>query len=178
VPFSPVGDAPIRHCGRVEQVEVLNERGAVVEVVGRDVMRANNLRHRAVYVALLDGDHLLVHQRASWKDVWPSRWDVAFGGVCGVGERWSDAAIRELAEEAGVVVAESELLDLGAGRYESDIVRVVGRLYAVQHSGPFSYSDGEVQQIEWVELSALETWLTTHDVCDDSLELIAPTLRR
>ena len=160
----------------MEQVEILDDRGAVVDVVGRDIMRADNLRHRSVYVAVLDGDRLLVHQRASWKDVWPSRWDVAFGGVCGVGERWSDAAIRELAEEAGVVVAEAELLDLGDGWYESDVVRVVGRLYAVQHTGPIRYSDGEVQQTEWVELAALETWLSTHEVCDDSLELIVPTL--
>src|SRR5947209_15330433 len=109
----PPSGGPIRHCWPVEQVEILNERGAVVDVVGRDVMRAENLRHRAVYVAVVDGKRLLVHQRAAWKDVWPARWDIAFGGVCGVGERWSDAAIRELAEEAGVVVAERELLDLG-----------------------------------------------------------------
>jgi 8-oxo-dGTP pyrophosphatase MutT (NUDIX family) len=162
----------------VEQVEILDERGAVVDVVGRDVMRAENLRHRSVYVAVLDGARLLVHQRASWKDVWPSRWDVAFGGVCGVGERWSEAALRELAEEAGIRVDEPELLDMGDGRYESDEVRVVGRLYAVQHAGPFTHPDGEVQQTDWVALTALEPWLAAHDVCDDSLELVVPTLLR
>ena len=157
-------------------MEILDERGAVVDVVGRDVMRAGNLRHRSVYIAVLDGERLLVHQRASWKDVWPSRWDVAFGGVCGVGERWSEAAMRELAEEAGITVAEPELLDMGDGRYESDVVRVVGRLYAVQHAGPFRHPDGEVQRTEWVALAALEAWLATHDVCDDSLELVVPAL--
>jgi 8-oxo-dGTP pyrophosphatase MutT (NUDIX family) len=160
----------------MEQVEILDERGAVVDVVGRDVMRAENLRHRSVYIAVLDGDRLLVHQRADWKDVWPSRWDVAFGGVCGVGELWADAAIRELAEEVGITVADTELLDMGDDWYDSDVVRVVGRVYAVQHAGPFSHPDGEVQRTEWVPLTELETWLATHEVCDDSLEVVVPRL--
>ena len=160
----------------MEQVEVLDERGAVVDVVDREVMRAQNLRHRAVYIAVLDGHRLLVHQRATWKDVWPSRWDVAFGGVCGVGERWPDAAVRELAEELGVTVDERELLDLGDGRFESDEVRVVGRVYAVQHGGPFTHPDEEVQRTEWIAVDDVERWLVDHDVCDDSLELVVSRL--
>ncbi len=155
---------------------MLDERGAVVEVVPRDVMRARNLRHRSVYIAVLDRDRLLVHQRADWKDVWPSRWDVAFGGVCGVGERWTDAARRELAEEAGVDVREEALLDVGEDRYESADVRVVGRIYAVQHAGPFTFADGEVQRVEWIALAHLHRWLANHDVCDDSLALVVPRL--
>ena len=162
----------------MENVEVLDERGAVVEVVARAEMRARNLRHRSVYIAVLDQARLLVHQRADWKDVWPSRWDVAFGGVCAVGERWPDAASRELAEEAGVHVAEEQLLDLGDDRFESDEVRVVGRIYAVQHAGPFTHPDGEVQRTEWVALADLGAWLATHDVCDDSLSLVVPRLIR
>jgi isopentenyldiphosphate isomerase len=160
----------------VEQVEVVDERGAIVGVVGRDVMRAENLRHRAVYLAVLNGNELLVHQRAEWKDVWPSRWDVAFDGVCGVGERWSDAARRELAEEAGIEVADEQLLDLGDGWFESDLVRVVGRIFAVQHSGPFCHPDGEVQRTEWIALGDLPQWLDAHELCDDSLELVLPRL--
>jgi isopentenyldiphosphate isomerase len=159
-----------------EQVEVLDERGKVVDVVRRDTMRAKNLRHRCVYVAVLNGDALLVHQRADWKDVWPSRWDIAFGGVCAVGERWTEAAIRELAEEAGVEVCEAELLDMGDGWYDSDEVRVVGRVYAVQHAGPFSHPDGEVQQTQWIRMIDLESWLGSHEVCDDSVELVVPRL--
>jgi 8-oxo-dGTP pyrophosphatase MutT (NUDIX family) len=112
----------------MEWVEVLDERGKVVDVVPRAEMRSRNLRHRAVYVAVLAGDRLLTHQRADWKDVWPSRWDVAFGGVCDVGETWPAAARRELAEEAGIAIDEHELLDMGDDRFESDEVRLVGRI--------------------------------------------------
>lgn len=139
-------------------------------------MRATNARHRAVYVAVLNGDALLAHQRADWKDVWPSRWDVAFGGVCSVNEKWSDAARRELNEELGIRVGEDELLDLGDGWFQSDTVCVVGRIYAVQHAGPFHHPDREVQRIEWVTLAALDDWIGRHDVCDDSLDLVVPKL--
>jgi 8-oxo-dGTP pyrophosphatase MutT (NUDIX family) len=93
-----------------------------------------------------------------------------------VGELWADAAIRELAEEAGITVADTELLDMGDDWYDSDVVRVVGRVYAVQHAGPFSHPDGEVQRTEWVPLAELETWLATREVCDDSLEVVVPRL--
>lgn len=160
----------------MERVEILDERGHVVDVVGRDTMRAENLRHRCVYIAVLHGFDVLVHQRAAWKDVWPSRWDVAFGGVCEVGEKWVDAARRELAEEAGIAVDEAELLDLGDGWFDSDEVRVVGRIYAVQHQGPFSHPDGEVQRTEWIRLADLESWVEAHEVCDDSVDVVVPRL--
>ena len=159
-----------------ELVEVLDERGKVVDVVTRAQMRAENLRHRSVAVAVLHDGRVLAHQRAAWKDVWPSRWDVAFGGVCDVGETWPAAALRELAEEAGISVGEEELLDLGDDRFESDEVRLVGRLYAVDHAGPFTFTDGEVQATEWVALSGLDDWLATHDVVDDSRALVVPRL--
>jgi 8-oxo-dGTP pyrophosphatase MutT (NUDIX family) len=160
----------------IELVEVLDELGRVVDVVPRARMRAENLRHRSVGIVVCHGSRVLVHQRAGWKDVWPSRWDLAFGGVCDVGERFPDAARRELAEEAGIEVAEEELLDLGDGRYEDDAVRVVARLYAVAHEGPFRFADGEVQSIEWLERNELAAFAASHELCDDSRELLLPRL--
>lgn len=159
-----------------ELVEVLDERGAVVDVVPRASVRARNLWHRSVYVAVVHRGAVLAHQRAGWKDVWPSRWDVAFGGVCGVGERFSDAALRELAEEAGVAAGEHELLDLGEDRFEDDHVRVLGRLYAIDCAGPFTFADGEVVASEWVRLDGLRSWLGQRDVVPDSAAMVVPRL--
>ena len=66
-------------------------------------------------VVLRPGDRVVVHQRAAWKDVAPSAWDLAFGGVCGVGEGWLESATRELAEEAGLT--DVPLTDLGQGTW-------------------------------------------------------------
>jgi 8-oxo-dGTP pyrophosphatase MutT (NUDIX family) len=160
-----------------EMVEVLDKRGAVLHVVTRAAMREGNLRHRSVYIAVVVDGRVLAHRRAAWKDVWPSRWDLAFGGVCGPDEAWPDAARRELAEEAGVHVAEAELLDLGDDRFESDEVRVVGRVFVVAHEGPFTFGDGEVEAVEWVEIDALDRWLATHDSCPDTVAIVVPRVR-
>ena len=86
-----------------ELVDQLDADGAVVGLVTRRDMRAHNLRHRSVAVVVLNSrGELLAHRRADWKDVWPSRWDLSFGGVVGAGEPWEEAAARELSEEAGV----------------------------------------------------------------------------
>jgi 8-oxo-dGTP pyrophosphatase MutT (NUDIX family) len=155
-----------------ESVEVVDADGRVEQVVTRAAMRAGNLRHRATFVVVRNTrDEVLVHQRAAWKDIWPSRWDVAFGGVCGVGEAWTEAAERELQEEAGLT---AELVDLGPVRYESDETRVVGRVFAAHHDGPATFPDGEVVDHAWVPLPNLATWAASHDLCDDSAAVVLP----
>lgn len=160
----------------VELVEVVDERGAVTGVVPRPQMRARNLRHRAVAIVVRDDGRVLVHRRAEWKDVYPGRWDVAFGGVPNVGEDWRDAAVRELAEEAGLRVRPGDLAELGGGRWEDDDVRVVTRVFAVESAGPFVFVDEEVVAIEWVALDELDAWLSGHDVVTDSRAIVVPLL--
>jgi isopentenyldiphosphate isomerase len=152
-----------------EPVEVVDADGEVLDVVTRAEMRARNLRHRAVavFVRRSDGD-LLVHQRAPWKDVWPSYWDLAFGGVCAVGETWIDAARRELREEAGIA---GPLEPAGRGAYEDDAVSAVAEAFTITHDGPCTFPDGEVVASAWIPLAELPAWVATHDVCPDSQEL-------
>ena len=162
-----------------EAVEVVDEDGAVLGVVTRAEMRAGNLRHRSTGIVVRrPGDRaVLVHRRAGWKDVWPGRWDLAFGGVCTVGEEPGASALRELAEEAGIEVDPEALRFLGRDRFEDDAVRVVGFLYEVEHGGPFAFTDGEVEEVAWVAFEALEGWLATHEVVPDSRSMAVPLLR-
>ncbi len=138
-------------------------------------MRAERLRHRCTYVVVrsLDGSSLLVHRRADWKDQWPGRWDLAFGGVCTVGEDWAESARRELSEEAGI---STELVDLGPVRFDGE-VRVVGRAFATACDGPFRFDDGEVVEVTWVGVHELDRWLADHAVCDDSAVIVPPLVR-
>ena len=159
-----------------ELVEEIDPDEHVRGIITRSQMRARNVWHRCTYIVVRnDTSHVLVHQRAPWKDLWPSRWDVAFGGVCGVGESFADAAARELAEEAGV----GGVLSLaGSVRYEGPLTRVVGRLYTITHAGPFSFPDGEVVDHAWVAPTELQEWLYDRELCDDSLAVIVPFLIR
>lgn len=158
----------------IELVEVLDETGAVVDVVTRADMRARNLRHRSVGIVVrrpADGA-LLAHRRADWKDVWPGRWDIAFGGVCAVGEADVDTAVRELAEEVGIDVDAGALRELGRGTYEDDDVAALATIFEVDHDGPFAFADGEVEETEWVPMVDLARWMAEHPHCPDSAELV------
>jgi 8-oxo-dGTP pyrophosphatase MutT (NUDIX family) len=155
-----------------EPVEELDPLGRPVRVVSRAAMRAGNLRHRAVYVLVLDPrGRLLAHRRADWKDVWPGRWDVAFGGVAGVGEPPAETARRELAEEAGVA---APLERLGEGSYEDAEVRVRGDVFLARSDGPFTFPD--VVESAWVAVEELPGWLAGRALCPDSVAIALPLL--
>ena len=158
-----------------ERVEALDGEWRAAGVVTRAEMRRRNLRHRAVYVLVLSRDgRLLTHRRADWKDVWPSRWDVAFGGVAAVGEAPEDTAHRELAEEAGVTAA---LRRLGEGAYEDGDVRVIGDTFLARCDGPFRFADGEVVETAWVAPAELDAWLAARATTPDSVRIALPLLR-
>jgi 8-oxo-dGTP pyrophosphatase MutT (NUDIX family) len=157
-----------------EPVEVVGADGTVERIVTRAEMRSGRLRHRSVYVTVRrPGDGaVLAHRRAAWKDIWPARWDLAFGGVCGVGEAWPAAAARELAEEAGIAVGEDGFGLLGQGGYDDDAVSVVAALFEVTHPGPFTFADGEVDAVDWVPAGDVWAWTAGRSCCPDTLALL------
>jgi isopentenyldiphosphate isomerase len=159
-----------------EFVDVVDADDRVVDTVPRSRMRAENLRHRAVFVVVRSssGD-VLVHRRSSMKDVWPGWWDLAVGGVLAAGERYDTAAVREVAEELGVTAA--GLQQLGAGTYEDGVVRLHGRVYELVCDGPFTFADGEVVEAVFVSLAELERRLGRDDFLPDSRSLVLPLLR-
>lgn len=162
-----------------ELVDVLDGTGAVVEVRTRREVRAGNLLHRSVFIAVIDAaDRIVVHQRAPWKDVWPSRWDLCFGGVVDAGESVAHAAVRELAEEAGVVLDAGALEHLGEERYADDLVREFGSIYLARADGPFTFPDGEVAASDRIPLAELDAWIEERSMVPDSLAMVRPLLPR
>ena len=161
-----------------ELVDIVDEHDCVIEVVPRARMRAERLLHRCVFIAVVHPDgRLLVHQRSAHKDIWPGWWDLAVGGVVGSGERYDDAARRELAEEVGVHHAVPEALDGGTARpYIDAEVALLGRCYRVVHPGPFTFADGEVVQARFVDRDELDHLLATERFLPDSRALLLPLL--
>jgi 8-oxo-dGTP pyrophosphatase MutT (NUDIX family) len=84
------------------------------------------------------------------------------------------AARRELAEEAGIEV--DELTVLGEGVYEDGDVRVLGRIYAAVHDGPYTFVDGEVEETRFVPWAELRAWTAAHRCCPDTLSILLPLL--
>ena len=129
-------------------------------------------------VVLTGAGEVVAHRRADWKDVWPGRWDVCFGGVTAVGEDWVDAARRELSEEAGVDLGPSALRAIGGGNYADADVATHARVFVTTHDGPFHPADGEVAELVVVPLTTLDGWLAGRELCEDSAAVVVPLLRR
>lgn len=160
-----------------ELVELVDADGTVAEVVTRQAMRARaGARHRCTYVVVMrPSGTVVVHQRAPWKDVAPGAWDIAFGGVCAVGERWREAAARELAEEAGL--SDVPLTDLGQGTWTDGHAALIGRVYLARTEGPLRPTDGEVVALDEVSVDDLDRWMISHDLVADSPAVVLPLLR-
>jgi isopentenyldiphosphate isomerase len=158
-----------------ERVDVVDPDDHVVGTVARAVMRRDHLRHRATFVIVRSSDgRVLIHRRSDDKDLWPGRWDLAVGGVVQAGEDYDEAAVRELAEEVGVVGR--PLVRLGAGRYEDADVRLLAVLYEVRSDGPFTFADGEVVEARFVTVSELRRLVGDQPFVPDSVALLMALL--
>lgn len=162
-----------------ELVDVVDENDVVTATVTRRVVRAEVLRHRAVYIVVVSSRReVLVHQRSFAKDVAPGWWDVAAGGVVGHGESYDEAAPRELVEELGI---DAVLDPLNDGRYDDDGAHIVGRAYVARHDGPFVFADGEIVAAHWVPLAEIDAHLAEpgRTWCPDSVAIaLRPLLDR
>ncbi len=159
-------------------IPIVDAHDDVIGTALRSEMRAANLLHRCTAVVVLDrsGERLLVHRRAETKSFWPGWWDLAAGGVVEVGEELDDAAVRELREELGV---DATLRKLGSARHRDEQVDVFMHVWVAMHEGPFAFTDGEVDRVEWLNPDELAERLSAPDIswCHDSVAVALPLLR-
>lgn len=154
-----------------ERVDVVDAGDRVVGRATRAEMRTRRLRHRAVYVLVFNsrGD-LFVHQRTAGKDVYPSYYDVAIGGVVSAGETYEQAAEREIAEEIGVSGA---ALDYVAElRYADASNRINGRVFRCTFDGELNLQAEEIVAGEWLPLEAVARRVRELPFCPDGVEAL------
>jgi isopentenyldiphosphate isomerase len=159
-----------------EAVDVVDADDRVIGRASRGEMRAQRLRHRATYLLLFNGrGELFIHLRTATKDVYPSYWDVAVGGVVAAGESYDEGARRELAEEVGVRGATPErLFDFS---YEDARNQVNGRVYRVTWDGPLVLQAEEVVRGEWLPAAAVRERMQRDPFCPDGVMVFDRYLR-
>jgi isopentenyldiphosphate isomerase len=127
-----------------ELVTIVDERNKVVGAVPRQEMRAGRLLHRATYVLVFNSrGELYLQKRTASKDIFPSCYDVAAGGVVLSGESYEDGAVRELEEELGIKgVPLTQLFDFS---YQDKDVRVWGAAYSCVYDGEVVLQEEEIE---------------------------------
>jgi isopentenyldiphosphate isomerase len=153
-----------------ELVDVIDDAGQTVGVVTRQEMRQRRLPHRSTAVLVFDhAGQLFIHLRTATKDLFPSHWDVAVGGVLAAGEDYASGARREVLEELGV---DAVLKDLFPFRYEDAATVVVARVYRMTHDGPFRLQPEEIVRGEFAALTSVLARAREERFCPDGMAVL------
>ena len=160
-----------------EVVDVVDEQDRVIGQATRAEVREGGLRHRAVYILVFNSSgQLFVHRRTATKDVYPSRFDVAVGGVVGAGEDYEESAAREITEELGI--ENVRLQRVVSLRFEEGKNRVNGMVYSCTWDGPVRLQAEEIESGEWLDLDVVAERTQRDAFCPDGLEALGRYLER
>jgi len=95
-----------------ELFDIVDDQDCVIGQAPRSACHGNPaLIHRVAHVLVFNTTgQLLLQKRSSSKDVQPGRWDTSVGGHLDPGEDYQAGALREMAEELGIVNQPLEFL--------------------------------------------------------------------
>lgn len=160
----------------MEFVALYSEDGLPTgEAVERSRMRAENLKHAATHVVVRDpAGRIYIHRRTDTKDLYPGRYDFTAGGVLQAGEQPTESAVRELAEELGIVGV--ELVPLFEADYADEHTRFHAFCYECRWAGGIRWQPEEVAWGDWVTPHRLLEMLTELPFMPDAVANLRPWL--
>ena len=148
-----------------ERVDILTEKGVHT---GRSCMKSEAHRkgywHPCIHIWVYNSERsVLIQQRSSTKDTFPSKWDVSVAGHVGENEDPRMAAQRELHEEVGITCQRNELesVDYFASEFfhsngiidrEYHFVYLIRKEIALED---LSYQEEEVNQAQWIPMTMM-----------------------
>jgi len=154
-----------------EIVQIVDRHNREVEALPRRIMRQQGLIHRASYILVFnEAGELFLQKRTATKDLYPSCWDVAAGGVVLAGESYEESAARELEEELGISgVRCTPLFDQ---YFEEVDNRVWGRIFSCCHNGPFRLQKEEVQDGCFMAVAAIFALSEQEPFTPDGIDIL------
>eukprot|EP00741_Cyanophora_paradoxa_P009463 tig00000144_g9167.t1 len=134
-----------------EEVAIVDENNQVIGSATRKQMRQQNLLHQATYIFVFNKEgKLFVTKRTATKDIYPSYYEVAAGGVVAKGETVDSSAYRELEEELGISgVPLSPLFDF---LFKNDRCQVWGSAFSCTWDGEIKLQPEEVESGRWMTI--------------------------
>ncbi|MBN2095250.1 MAG: NUDIX domain-containing protein [Candidatus Aenigmarchaeota archaeon] len=136
----------------------------------RSVAHRDGLWHRVIHVWIYNSrGEVLLQLRQKDKDTYPNVWDLSVGGHVTAGSSIIDAAKREVFEEVGLNLKESDLEFYGKKKSEKtpdgNIDSEYHYVYLLKYDGLFEnlkFQEEEIQKIQFITLEDLEKNLKEH----------------
>ncbi len=154
-----------------ELIVIVDENNVEADHKTRGEMRAENLIHRATYILVFNSQgELFVQKRTASKDIYPSHYEIAAGGVVAAGESYEESALRELKEELGI--EKDSLIFHFDNFYDTPANRVWGRVFSCTHDGPMQLQEEEVESGEFMPVSSVLSMIQKKPFCPDGIGIL------
>jgi isopentenyl-diphosphate delta-isomerase len=93
-----------------KKINVVDDNGKIIGEETREVIHRDGLLHREIHVWFYTPNKEIIFQhRAKDKDTYPDKLDATVGGHVEIGDDYIEAAVREVEEETGIRVENTDL---------------------------------------------------------------------
>ncbi len=146
-----------------ELIDIVDHNDHVIGKATRGEIHQQELMHRSIHIIVLDGaDNVLLQKRSMQKDQCAGMWDTSCAGHVDSGHSYAETAPRELYEELGLVIdnnCDASLLELFKMHPTKDNGQEFALVYSLEHQGPFTPADDEIDELRWYSYSEVDAWL-------------------
>lgn len=146
-----------------EVFDVVDECDRVVGALPRGEIHRRGLRHRAIHVFWSRPDGRLCLQRRSFaKDNCPGLISTSCAGHVDSGEGYLQAALRELSEELGIIVAGADLSEVDYAPCHEELGNEFVRSYFLRGAFDPRPARAEVDSLLWRHPDELDAWMARY----------------
>lgn len=154
----------------MEYIDVLTPEGRLTGTKKtKEQIHIDGDWHRAVHVWIINSNNeVLMQRRSKTKVNCPNMWDISVAGHISAGEDAMTSAIREIEEEIGIEIQESELKHLGELTAESIlndgtyINKEYNDVYLIEKDIELSQmkkQESEVEDLKYISIDELKRWI-------------------
>ena len=137
-----------------EILDIYTREGMYLGTKTREECHSKNpgFYHKPVWIWIINSkNQILVQKRAKVKKSFPNYWDMPSAGHVAAGERIIQGAVRETAEELGVITQEKDYIFIG--EYISEITWEIGQVYLLKldiELEDIKLQLEEVEEVKWL----------------------------
>ena len=173
----------------MELIDIVDENGIPTgETIDRTEAHRTGARHRTTHIWIVRRRNgrvqILLQKRAKYKDSFPGCYDISSAGHIPAGVDFIPSGLRELKEELGFSISQTELIDCGLRRtynvnefhnvpyVDTQIARVF-LLWKDKEIEELTLQEEEIESVMWMDFEECKEAVRNHTIpnCIDIAEL-------